>query len=51
MAVNHHPVVISISVDSNFYNAGTGWGDQGYTWIDYDLLPQVSFIYVYVINN
>ena len=21
---------------------GTGWGDGGYSWIDYDFLPQVS---------
>jgi C1A family cysteine protease len=21
---------------------GTSWGDAGYSWIDYDLLPKVS---------
>lgn len=30
---------------------GTGWGDQGYSWIDYDFFPQASFYYVYVINS
>lgn len=30
---------------------GTAWGDAGYSWIDYDLLPQVSYAYAYVINQ
>ncbi|MGN6164078.1 MAG: Ig-like domain-containing protein [Flavisolibacter sp.] len=29
---------------------GTTWGDAGYSWIDYDFLPQASFYYSYVIN-
>lgn len=29
---------------------GTGWGDAGYSWITYQLFPQVSSYYSYVIN-
>jgi C1A family cysteine protease len=29
---------------------GTGWGDAGYSWIDYDFLPQCAFYYSYVIQ-
>lgn len=29
---------------------GTGWGDGGYSWIDYDLFPLVAGYYLYVIN-
>jgi C1A family cysteine protease len=30
---------------------GTAWGDQGSSWVDYDLLPTVSAYYSYVINQ
>ena len=30
---------------------GTEWADAGFSWIDYDFLPQSSFYYGYVINN
>jgi len=29
---------------------GTGWGDAGYSWIDYDFFPQAAFYYSYVIS-
>jgi C1A family cysteine protease len=29
---------------------GTGWGDAGFSWIDYDLFPQKSAYYTYVIQ-
>jgi C1A family cysteine protease len=29
---------------------GTSWGDGGFSWIDYDFLPQASFYYGYVIS-
>lgn len=29
---------------------GTEWGDAGYSWIDYDFLPQASYYYAYVID-
>ena len=34
-----------------FNSWGTGWGDAGYSWIDYDLLPVVGSYYTYVIQN
>jgi len=34
-----------------FNSWGTGWGDAGYSWIDYDLLPVVGNYYTYVIQN
>lgn len=34
-----------------FNSWGTGWGDAGYSWIDYNLLPTVSGYYSYVIQN
>jgi hypothetical protein len=30
---------------------GTTWGEGGFSWIDYDFLPQAAFYYSYVINN
>jgi hypothetical protein len=30
---------------------GTSWGDAGYSWIDYDLLPTVSSYYSYFITR
>jgi hypothetical protein len=29
---------------------GTGWGDAGYTWIDYDFFPQTVYYYVYSVT-
>lgn len=29
---------------------GTGWGDAGFSWIDYDFLPTKAGVYSYVIN-
>jgi C1A family cysteine protease len=29
---------------------GSSWGDGGFSWIDYDLLPQKSSFYTYVIQ-
>ncbi|MFC0774667.1 C1 family peptidase [Terrimonas alba] len=29
---------------------GTSWGDAGYSWIDYDFLPQTGDVAAYVIN-
>jgi hypothetical protein len=29
---------------------GTGWGDSGYSWIDYDFFPTRAGYYVYVMN-
>ena len=29
---------------------GTTWGDAGYSWIDYDFLPQAAYYYAYVID-
>ena len=29
---------------------GTTWGDAGFSWIDYDFLPQSAAYYAYVIN-
>lgn len=29
---------------------GTGWGDKGYAWIDYDFFPSRTGTYVYAIN-
>lgn len=29
---------------------GTGWGDAGYSWIDYDFFPTVTGTYCYSIN-
>lgn len=30
---------------------GTGWGDAGYSWIDYNFFPNCSGYNVYVMNN
>ena len=30
---------------------GTSWGDAGYSYIDYDLLPQVASYFSFVIQN
>ncbi len=30
---------------------GTGWGDAGYSWIDYDFLAQTGGTWTFVINN
>jgi len=30
---------------------GTGWGDAGYSWIDYDFLAQTGGMWTFVINN
>ena len=30
---------------------GTNWGDAGYSWIDYDFLPQTGGMWTFVINN
>lgn len=29
---------------------GTGWGDYGYSWVDYDFFPTRAGYYVYVMN-
>ncbi|MCG7858442.1 C1 family peptidase [Flavihumibacter sp.] len=86
MIAKNHPVIVSLTIDQNFYNAkpgfiwktsagnsgshtvaivgyddaknaykivnswGSGWGDAGYSWIDYDFMPTVSSYYLYVMN-
>ena len=50
-----HAVTITGYDDSkNAYRVisswGTGWGDNGSSWIDYDLLPTVSGLYCYIMK-
>jgi C1A family cysteine protease len=87
MIYNKHAVMINVTMDNGFINAGpgfiwnsysgsgalphaliicgyddskhaykvmnsvgTGWGDAGYSWIDYDYFVQVSSYYLFVMN-
>ena len=51
---SHALVICGYDDSKNAYKVfnswGTGWGDSGYSWIDYDFLPNASFYYSYVIN-
>lgn len=51
---SHALVICGYDDSKNAYKVmnswGTSWGDGGYSWIDYDFLPNASFYYSYVIN-
>lgn len=83
---NHHPIMIAMEIDNNFYNAragyvwntfgtsiaahgitivgyddskhaykimnswGTGWGDGGFLWVDYNIFYLHTSMYVYYFN-
>lgn len=53
--VGHALVICGFDDSKNAYKVfnswGTAWGDAGYSWIDYNLLPTISSYYSYVINN
>lgn len=54
MGISHSIVICGYDDAKHAYKVmnswGTGWGDAGYSWIDYDFLPQSSAYYAYVIN-
>lgn len=53
--VGHALTIVGFDDSKHAYKVlnswGTAWGDQGSSWIDYDLLPTVAAYYSYVINN
>ena len=52
--IGHAVTIVGYDDAKNAYKImnswGTGWGDGGFTYIDYDFFPTVSGFYVYVIN-
>jgi hypothetical protein len=52
--LGHAVTIIGYDDGKNAYNIinswGTAWGDGGYGWIDYDLIPNVSGLYCYTIK-
>lgn len=53
-SISHAMVICGYDDARNAYKVmnswGTGWGDAGYSWIDYDFFPQASFYYSYAIG-
>lgn len=54
LSADHAMVICGWDDSKNAYRIfnsyGTNWGDGGYSWIDYNLFPQIAFYYVYAIN-
>ena len=54
MGISHCLVICGYDDGKHAYKVmnswGTSWGDAGFSWIDYDFLPQCSAYYSYVIN-
>ncbi len=54
MGISHSLVICGYDDAKHAYKVmnswGTSWGDAGFSWIDYDFLPQCSAYYSYVIN-
>jgi hypothetical protein len=54
MGISHCLVISGYNDAKHAYQVmsswGTGWGESGYSWIDYDFLPQCSAYYAYTIN-
>jgi hypothetical protein len=54
MGISHCLVISGYDDAKHAYQVmsswGTAWGDSGYSWIDYDFLPQCSAYYAYTIN-
>lgn len=52
--IGHGMIICGYDDSKNAYKVmnswGTGWGDAGFTWIDYDFFPTRSGYYVYVMN-
>lgn len=52
--IGHGMIICGYDDSKNAYKVmnswGTGWGDAGYSWIDYDFFPTRSGYYVYVMN-
>lgn len=53
--ISHNIVICGYDDAKHAYKVmnswGTAWGDQGYSYIDYDFFSQNSFYYSYVING
>jgi hypothetical protein len=53
-ALPHTMAIVGYDDAKNAYkvmnSVGTGWGDAGFSWIDYDFMPQVCGHYLYVLN-
>jgi C1A family cysteine protease len=54
-ALPHCIVICGYDDTKNAYKImnswGTGWGDAGFSWIDYDFLPTKAGVYCYVITE
>jgi hypothetical protein len=54
MGISHCLVISGYDDAKHAYQVmsswGTGWGESGFSWIDYDFLPQCSAYYGYAIN-
>jgi hypothetical protein len=54
MGISHSLVICGYDDAKHAYRVmnswGTGWADAGYSWIDYDFLPNSAAYYAYVIN-
>jgi hypothetical protein len=52
--IGHGMIICGYDDSKNAYKVmnswGTGWGDAGFTWIDYDFFPTRAGYYVYVMN-
>ncbi len=54
MGISHCLVISGYDDAKNAYQVmsswGTGWGESGFSWIDYNFLPQCAAFYAYTIN-
>lgn len=52
--VGHTVLIVGYDNSKNAYKIlnewGTGWGDEGYSWIDYNFFPTKAGYYTYVMN-
>ena len=55
MGISHALVICGFDDAKHAYKVmnswGTTWGEAGFSWIDYDFLPQCAAYYSYVING